>query len=428
MGRTSADTGPGRSSASWPRRAGGVLLLGLVLGVVGAAVRTVAAESPAASARQLIDHYIDAWRDFYPSRAFAYGDVDSAARFENYSAERVEDWLAFNEQVRRRARELHDGDGLDASLMTDLSVLQGQAIDEQANWNTDRYLSAQPQWYAEQVSQALTHLLVREQLTPAARSQAAIRRLRGVTSLCDRARRQLERGNALRTQRAIEVLEGTRGFYAQQLPSLVADWPEADAITRTAEETVAAIAALQAFLERELLPRATDPTALGEHYATKLMRRSLGAYTPERLRDGAGAEIQSVRRLMIEEAVRWRDSLGRPAPDASGDELLALALAAMESDRQDNAAGFLAEFRELTAAAERFVRDRELASVPQPTTLYVALSPAHFSGAAVGGVYPSGPFAPDADTLFYVPSIPDSAPRKRRERASTAPSTPTSIP
>jgi len=47
--------------------------------------------------------------------------------------------------------------------------------------------------------------------------------------------------------------------------------------------------------------------------------------------------------------------------------------------------------------------------VPQPTTLRTELSPAHFAGAAVGGVYSPGPFAPDADTLFYVPSIPDSA-------------------
>jgi uncharacterized protein (DUF885 family) len=40
--------------------------------------------------------------------------------------------------------------------------------------------------------------------------------------------------------------------------------------------------------------------------------------------------------------------------------------------------------------------------------LIIALSPSHFSGATVGGVYPTGPFAPDANTLFYLPSIPDT--------------------
>jgi uncharacterized protein (DUF885 family) len=117
---------------------------------------------------------------------------------------------------------------------------------------------------------------------------------------------------------------------------------------------------------------------------------------------------------MVAEAGRWLEAGGVETTDR-GEALLGLALEAMEDDRQANAADFLAEFRELTLAAEAFVREQGIASVPQPTTLYVDLSPAHFSGAAVGGVYPSGPFAPDAATLFYVPSIPDTAAPAARE-------------
>jgi uncharacterized protein (DUF885 family) len=121
---------------------------------------------------------------------------------------------------------------------------------------------------------------------------------------------------------------------------------------------------------------------------------------------------------MLEQARRWRRSLGPEAavpaglPDA---QLLALALEAMEAERAEGSAAFLAGFERLTAAAERFVVDEAIATVPTPTTLYIALSPAHFSGAAVGGVYPSGPFDPQADTLFYLPSVPDDAPPGARE-------------
>jgi len=69
----------------------------------------------------------------------------------------------------------------------------------------------------------------------------------------------------------------------------------------------------------------------------------------------------------------------------------------------------------LTEQAEQFVRDQGLASVPEKTTLVVDLSPPHFAGAAVGGVYPAGPFDPEADTLFYLPSVPDQAPEAQRE-------------
>ena len=35
-------------------------------------------------------------------------------------------------------------------------------------------------------------------------------------------------------------------------------------------------------------------------------------------------------------------------------------------------------------------------------------------GAAVGGVYSSGPFDPEAETLFYLPSVADEAPEKTK--------------
>ena len=78
----------------------------------------------------------------------------------------------------------------------------------------------------------------------------------------------------------------------------------------------------------------------------------------------------------------------------------------MEQARSDNRSDFLNFFRELTDRAERFLVENNLATVPLPRTIYVGLSPDHFSGAAYGGVYSTGPFNPGADTLFYLPSIP----------------------
>ncbi len=162
-----------------------------------------------------------------------------------------------------------------------------------------------------------------------------------------------------------------------------------------------------------------DPVAIGvERYTAKLARRSSAQMTPDRLREQAGAEMRRVRALMVEEARRWQHSLESDtalAPDLSDEALLAAALEAMEADREDNQAAFLEQFITLTEASERFVEVNRIATVPKPTTLYIALSPAHFSGAAVGGVYPSGPFDPQADTLFYIPSVPDEAPPEARE-------------
>ena len=378
------------------------------------------ADSRAAPA-QLVTDYIAAWKAFYPSQAFGYGDTDSAAAFEDFGGERVPQWLALNARVADAAGALLADTGLDTGTRTDLLMLQAQATGEQAAWREDDPLARQPQWYAEQVSQALTHLLVRDQLAPAAREAALLERLRGVARLCRLGVERLEGGDALRTQTALRTLAGTRSFYESGLPALLETWPASAASGERGPaiaESTAAIRALEAHLEALLPGLPADPSIGADRYAAKLARRSGGRVTPAGLREDALAEVHRVRGLMVEEARRWQESLddaSKAPPELADAELLARALEAMEADREDNQADFLAQFERLTAASERFVVDKAIATVPTPTTLYVALSPAHFSGAAVGGVYPSGPFDPGADTLFYVPSVPDDAPAAARE-------------
>lgn len=369
----------------------------------------------------LVADYVAAWKAFYPSQAFGYGDADRAAAFEDYSGERVPQWLALNADVAASAEALLADSRLDVGTRTDLLMLRSQAVHEQATWREDEPLSQQPQWYAEQVSQALTHLLVREQLSPPAREAALLERLRGVTRLCRLGVARLDGGNALRTQTALRTLAGTRAFYESGLAALLESWPEStvsDQRGPAIAEAVTAIRALEAHVEA-LLPNLPDQASIGaERYAAKLARRSSGKVTPASLREDALAEVRRVRALMVEEAGRWQRSLDDAAKEPANtadEELLARSLEAMEADREDNTADFLAQFEALTDASERFVIEKAIATVPLPTTLYIALSPPHFSGAAVGGVYPSGPFDPGADTLFYVPSVPDDAPAAARE-------------
>lgn len=374
----------------------------------------VASTHPKDEVQGTISHYIEAWKDYYPSQAFAYGDVESAAAFEDFSEARVQGWLTYNTFVADNARSLLASPGIQAATKTDLQVLRAQAENELASWDEDAPLSDQPQWYAEQVSQALTYLLVRDQLSELARSDAAVARVRGVAQLCRLGVASLTGGNALRTDTALRILAGAREFYSGNLRELVADWPKSSggsSVDDAVAAAIPAIGALENHLRENILPGASTSASIGEmSYAAKLSRRTWGLYTPDRLLAASGEEMQGVRALMRDEAVRWRDTLpmGSILPRADVD-VLDEALAAMESDRQDNSADFLKSFSDLTFAAERFVEENVIATVPKPTTLIVALSPSHFSGAAVGGVYPSGPFAPQADTLFYVPSIADTA-------------------
>ena len=405
-------------------------------------VRIGAAESTEAA--QLIQEYLDAWVAFYPSRAYADGHAPSAAAFENYAPERLQAWIGQNTAAASAAHRLLNERELATSTALDLQVLAQQVEAELAHWQQQNPPQTQPQWYSEQISQALTHLLVRAADGPA-RSAAAIRRLEGVQALCLLGTEALQQGRLGPTRTALRTLKGTQAFYNNELARMVAQWPPAAGgrtVSDTLTQVLPALEALIHHVEHAVLPEASPQPGMGEaRYAAGLARRTGGRYTPDSLRAVALEEVRAARALMQREAVRWYRSLPdaeRPAlsvsmtdgADASAAEpsagvgsaaqarseaLLALALEAMEQARDTRGAELLASFTELTYAAERFVIAQDLASVPQPTTLEIALSPAHFSGAAVGGVYPSGPFDPDADTLFYLPSVPDSAPEAVRE-------------
>lgn len=394
------------------RRRGPLFRVAAVPGLVWLLCMPMAGAMPAVQVQNLVDRYLVAWTGFYPTGAFARGNAGSALRFEDYGDERLSQWLRVNRELAAEAQDLA-ATALPGDAAVDLRVLRRQLAEEVAAWREDQPLQRQAGWYAGQVSQALTHVLVREQLTTDERVAALRARLLGVQRLCATGVQSLRGGGRERTRLALSSLAASEGFYRDGLPGIVRGWVTEDAFAGIAaelERTAESIATFRRHIEDEVMPATVADSGIGaDVYAAKLSRQSDGLETPASLGEAARQEVRTVRGLMVEEAHRWwRAGHDSEAP-TDEDHLVNLALEAMEKDRQDSAGAFLREFRDLTAAAEGFVKANGIATVPQPTTLRTELSPAHFAGAAVGGVYPPGPFAPDADTLFYVPSIPDSA-------------------
>ena len=360
---------------------------------------------------ELIEYYIEEWIGFYPSKALSNGLKGAAWQFEDFSGNRVEEWIDFNLQTMKMLDALPD---VSVNVAINKRVLRRQARRELERWVHDGALVNQPIWYAEVISQALTYILVREQFTPEEKFEAVLQRLKGVQSLCELGITNLQNGSPERTRRAVEVLERTKTFYRDSLPGLMHDWSRAnqnEQVTQVISDTVNTVDALVRHIRENVLPDASIPDRLDDRdYERKLRIYTDSDLTPAQLRDSAAAEIEEVRRLMAIEAEAWWNEQGSDSPmPADENELLEAVMAEMERARSDNRSDFLNLFRELTDRAERFLVQNDLATVPLPRTIYVGLSPDHFSGAAYGGVYAAGPFNPGADTLFYLPSIPDDS-------------------
>ena len=364
-----------------------------------------------------VDEYISKWVEFYPSKALSNGLKEAAWKFEDFSGNRVEQWVGYN---RRTLELLESRSDLSANDQVNARVLRRQARRELERWVRDAALINQPSWYAEVISQALTYIPVREQFTPQEKFDAVLQRLTGVQSICKLGIVNLQNGSPERTRRAVDVLERTRTFYRDSLPGLMHDWSggeRQEQVTPVINDTVNSVDALVRHIRDNVLPDASIPDRLDDQdYARKLRIYTDSEITPAELRDSAAAEIDEVRRLMAIEAMAWWNEQGSSAPaPADENELLGAVMAEMEQARSDNRSNFLNLFRELTDRAEKFLVENDLATVPLPRTIYVGLSPDHFSGAAYGGVYSAGPFNPGADTLFYLPSIPDASTPEQKD-------------
>ena len=365
---------------------------------------------------KLPETYVEKWIDFYPSEAFTNGHSAAAWHFENFSKERVIDWIEYNRQIFERLTNHTIELSVDQAI--DVRVLLRQTSLELERWHYDKVLANQAMYYAELISQALTYVIVRDQFSVEEKLKILIARLRGVQTLAELGLISLRNGSPQRTQRAIKILEQTIFFYSNHLPVLAAAWTtKTEDIEPYINETAATVKALVKHMKVTVLPVASIPDKFdNSDYERKLKIHTDSDLSPEKLKQSALNDITEVRRMMKKMAASWWKEQYPQNPIPTDEYyLLHAAIDAMENEREDNRKDFLNFFIKLTNAAEHFVVQHELATVPLPRTLKIDLSPDHFSGAAYGGVYPTGPFNPNADTLFYLPTIPDDSPEEMKE-------------
>ena len=83
---------------------------------------------PGQSEVSLAESYIDHWKTFYPTAALAAGDRASAFGFEDFSCNRVADWIAVNRQTLQHIGELPPAKNLDERIDRRVLARQARAV------------------------------------------------------------------------------------------------------------------------------------------------------------------------------------------------------------------------------------------------------------------------------------------------------------
>ena len=377
--------------------------------LLSAAPVSPAPTSPAASADP-VAAYVERYFEMYPSRATEAGRHDRDRELENLTPGRLATWIDFNRKTRAALDVAAGSAG--AEDRADFELLRARIDWELHELDARRRPARDPLFWSNLAANAAVFLLVRDDRPAAERLGAARSRARQIPRLCREA------NDALRLTRASEIspelgrlaagqARATAKFYREGFANA---FPPAERKAASADASAAA-ATLErlAAVAEEIGGPSTGSPRLGAAYRDAL-RIATGETDPDAMLARAEADLAAKRKEAAAYGRSvWKTYFAKAPTPADDRELLKRLFARVSADRARTVEEFVADYRRQVAALDRHLHARPIVTLPDPLTLAIDRSPSYFVGQAVGGVYPAGPYAPDAKTLWFLPTPPDTA-------------------
>ena len=111
----------------------------------------------------------------------------------------------------------------------------------------------------------------------------------------------------------------------------------------------------------------------------------------------------------------WSRVAAGKRPPESDSALLRPLFDQVEADHDTEVESYVALWRRTVPELEALVRSGAVATLPDPLTLRILPAPPYLHGQAYGGVFPAGPYKPQAETLLLLPLPPPEASGEQRE-------------
>jgi hypothetical protein len=373
------------------------------------------AAAPPPSIPALVNAYIESYFQVFPSQATQAGRHDFDLQLEDLSAARRSDWLQFNRETLARVTAAVKAGGLSLDDRLDAEALTGQLQREILALAAVRRPERDPLYWTGIVENANVFLLVRDDLPIADRLARVVERTKLLPRLARQAQEAL--GGSPPSSIAPEIARlaasqarASAQFSATGLADAAKGQPKLEAALRREGAAAArALNGLASFLDA-LAGRATGTPRLGENYPAAF-RRTTGLEEPlAEVLARARADFAAKRAEAAAFGRRvWPVLLPNETPPPDESALLRRLFERVAADADRNTKEYLVNWLDTIKRLEAFVRERKIMTLPDPVTLFVSTSPSYFLSQSVGGVYPAGPYSPEAKTLYFVPVPADDA-------------------
>ncbi len=261
------------------------------------------------------------------------------------------------------------------------------------NWTKD------PDFYSGGITNAAYVIMKRKYAPADVRLRALIAREKRMPAFLDQGRKNLTSPVKIFTQIAVEQIDGNISFFRNDVTAAFADVTDKallDEFGRTNAAVMKALAEYKAYLEKDVLPRADAPYALGpETYAKALSASEM-------------IDLPLDRLLAIAEANRRQneDAFLAAAKQIDASKPADTVLAGLETDHPKPSA-LLKESQDSLDDIRRFIVDHHIITIPPSDPARVKETPPFMRSTTSASMDTPGPFETAKLEAFYNMTLPD---------------------
>jgi uncharacterized protein (DUF885 family) len=340
-----------------------------------------------------------------PGSAVALGLHEYDGRLPDLSRDATDRWASRADALLRRLRDV-PSEGLTADRRYDRMLLETTLESPLFDLRDSRDYDQNPMIYV--VGLSLTPYTVRAYAPLPVRVEAIRRHLAGVPAYLERGLARLDSDvPAPFIQLTIAIARGIEANY-RDVEQIVRSLDESavEEIRAVRDPAAVAVRSFAHRLDEEWLPRATNAFALGAERYQKLL------WVRERVRAPFADLLAAGRADLERNQARLKAIAAAAEPPTDGPGLIERA-----SKIHPSAEALIARARDFVDETKRFVREKELATIPEPAVCRVEETPPYHRALSTASMNPPGPFDTTGEEgiYFVTPVDPAWSPETQEE-------------
>ncbi|PHX95727.1 MAG: DUF885 domain-containing protein [Pedosphaera sp.] len=368
------------------------------------AAPVLAADSPLET---FFRRYLDERFALHPTEATALGEHRFDDRMDDLSPAALEKSLAHLKQSRARLHKEIDRAKLSPDERINFDIFNHEL--EASIWvreNTQPF-ATNPRAYNEYISDSVFLILTQSRLPKETNVANAIGRMKQIPNVVAAAKANLKHPPRAVLETAIKQNKGSIGFYESDLFETVGQTAQLAALKAEAARVVPTLKDYQQWLEKELLPRATDEWRLGKRKFSKKLEYTLnaGLSADEVLRD-AEAEFTRVHNDMYVIARqlwhRYFPATPLPVADPAGKRETVAKVIAAVSKEHSKPEELLADARAQVDSIKKFIREKNILRLPEPDRCQIIAMPEFQRGNSLAYLNAAPALDPEAPSFYAI--------------------------